>query len=50
MGVSRRPGERLFFGNVSQSLLENDEFSILFVASEAYAAETRPAEKEEVAR
>jgi Kef-type K+ transport system membrane component KefB/nucleotide-binding universal stress UspA family protein len=50
MGVSRRPGDRLFFGNVSQALLENDEFSILFVASEAYAAETRPAEKEEVAR
>jgi Kef-type K+ transport system membrane component KefB/nucleotide-binding universal stress UspA family protein len=50
MGVSRRPGDRLFFGNVSQSLLENDEFSILFVASEAYAAEARPAEKEEVAR
>lgn len=50
MGVSRRPGDRLFFGNVSQALLENEEFSILFVASEAYAAEARPAEKEEVAR
>ncbi|HVX99224.1 MAG TPA: cation:proton antiporter [Pseudorhodoplanes sp.] len=50
MGVSRRPGERLFFGRVAQSILENDEFSILFVASEAYAAEARPAEKEEVAR
>ncbi len=50
MGVSRRPGERLFFGNVAQSLLENEEFSILFVASESYSAESRPTEKEEVAR
>jgi nucleotide-binding universal stress UspA family protein len=50
MGVSRRPGDRLFFGRVAQSMLESDEFSILFVASESYSAEARPAEKEEVAR
>ncbi len=50
MGVSRRPGDRLFFGNVAQAILENEEFSILFVASEAYAQEARPPEKEEVAR
>jgi len=50
MGVSRRPGDRLFFGRVAQSVLENKEFSILFVASESYSAEARPAEKEEVAR
>lgn len=46
MGVSRRPGERLFFGRVAQAILENDEFSILFVASEAYAAEARSTERE----
>ena len=33
MGVSRRPGEKLFFGDTAASLLENSESSLLFVAS-----------------
>ncbi|MGH6683224.1 MAG: cation:proton antiporter [Pseudolabrys sp.] len=33
MGVSRRPGEKLFFGDTAASLLENAEASLLFVAS-----------------
>jgi nucleotide-binding universal stress UspA family protein len=33
MGVGRRPGEKLFFGDTASSLLENAECSLLFVAS-----------------
>jgi nucleotide-binding universal stress UspA family protein len=33
MGVTRRPGEALFFGNVAAAILESSERSILFVAS-----------------
>ena len=33
MGVTRRPGEVLFFGNVATAILESSERSILFVAS-----------------
>jgi len=33
MGVSRRPGEKLFFGDTAAVLLENSKRSLLFVAS-----------------
>ncbi len=33
MGVGRRPGEKLFFGDTASSLLENAACSLLFVAS-----------------
>jgi Kef-type K+ transport system membrane component KefB/nucleotide-binding universal stress UspA family protein len=33
MGVGRRPGEKLFFGNTASSLLEEAECSLLFLAS-----------------
>jgi nucleotide-binding universal stress UspA family protein len=33
MGVTRRPGDTLFFGNVATAILESSERSILFVAS-----------------
>jgi nucleotide-binding universal stress UspA family protein len=33
MGVTRRPGEALLFGNVATAVLESSERSILFVAS-----------------
>jgi nucleotide-binding universal stress UspA family protein len=33
MGVGRRPGERLFFGDTAAALLEKSEHSLLFVAS-----------------
>jgi K+:H+ antiporter len=33
MGVSRRPGEKLFFGDIAAALLEKSERSLLFVAS-----------------
>jgi Kef-type K+ transport system membrane component KefB/nucleotide-binding universal stress UspA family protein len=33
MGVSRRPGEKLFFGNTASAVLENAKASLLFVAS-----------------
>ena len=33
MGVTRRPGKSLFFGNVATAILESSERSILFVAS-----------------
>lgn len=33
MGVGRRPGEKLFFGDTASSLLEKAECSLLFVAS-----------------
>ena len=32
-GVSRRPGETLFFGNVAAAVLERCDTAILFVAS-----------------
>jgi len=33
MGVGRRPGEKLFFGDTAAALLEKSERSLLFVAS-----------------
>jgi hypothetical protein len=33
MGVARRPGENLFFGDTATALLEKAERSLLFVAS-----------------
>jgi nucleotide-binding universal stress UspA family protein len=33
MGVSRRPGETLFFGNVAEAVLEGSDRTLLFVAS-----------------
>jgi nucleotide-binding universal stress UspA family protein len=33
MGVSRRPGEKLFFGDTASALLADAECSLLFVAS-----------------
>jgi Kef-type K+ transport system membrane component KefB/nucleotide-binding universal stress UspA family protein len=33
MGVGRRPGERLFFGDTAHALLEKSERSLLFLAS-----------------
>ena len=33
LGVGRRPGERLFFGDTATALLEKSERSLLFVAS-----------------
>ena len=33
MGVGRRPGEKLFFGDTAAALLEKSEHSLLFVAS-----------------
>jgi Kef-type K+ transport system membrane component KefB/nucleotide-binding universal stress UspA family protein len=33
MGVSRRPGEKLFFGDTAAALVEKSERSLLFVAS-----------------
>jgi len=33
LGVSRRPGETLFFGNIAAVLLERCDTAILFVAS-----------------
>jgi nucleotide-binding universal stress UspA family protein len=33
LGVSRRPGETLFFGNTAESVLDRSDISNLFVAS-----------------
>jgi nucleotide-binding universal stress UspA family protein len=33
MGVGRRPGEKLFFGDTASALLEEAECSLLLVAS-----------------
>ena len=33
MGVSRRPGDKLFFGDTAAAVLENSPASIVFVAS-----------------
>jgi nucleotide-binding universal stress UspA family protein len=33
IGVGRRPGEKLFFGDTAANLLEKSENSLLFVAS-----------------
>ncbi|MGC1467533.1 MAG: universal stress protein, partial [Pseudolabrys sp.] len=33
MGVARRPGEKLFFGDTAAAILEKSEASVLFVAS-----------------
>jgi nucleotide-binding universal stress UspA family protein len=33
MGVGRRPGDKLFFGDTAAALLANSEHSLVFVAS-----------------
>jgi hypothetical protein len=33
LGVSRRPGETLFFGNMAAAVLERCDTAILFVAT-----------------
>ena len=33
MGVGRRPGEKLFFGDTAASLLEKAKMSLVFVAT-----------------
>ena len=33
MGVGRRPGDKLFFGETAAALLDDSECSLLFVAS-----------------
>jgi nucleotide-binding universal stress UspA family protein len=33
MGVGRRPGDKLFFGDTAAALLEKSKSSLLFVAS-----------------
>jgi hypothetical protein len=33
MGVSRRPGEKLFFGDTAAALMEKSERLLLFAAS-----------------
>jgi len=38
MGVSPRPGEQLFFGEVPADLLERSPCSLVFVASEPAAS------------
>ena len=38
MGVNRRPGETLFFGNVAAAVLERSQRSILLVSSPRSAA------------
>jgi nucleotide-binding universal stress UspA family protein len=43
LGVSPRPGEELFFGEVAAELLERVECSILFVSSEPFGTAAAPA-------
>jgi len=38
MGVSRRPGDRLSFGDVADTLLEDARCSLLFIAPQARGA------------
>jgi nucleotide-binding universal stress UspA family protein len=33
MGVSRRPGDKLFFGDTASAVLENSSATVVFVAS-----------------
>ena len=33
LGVSRRPGDTLFFGNTALAVLDNSDIPVLFVAS-----------------
>jgi len=33
MGVSRRPGDKLFFGETAAGVIENSPISVVFVAS-----------------
>ena len=42
MGVSPRPGDQLFFGQVPAELLERAKCSVLFVASEPAIAAAEP--------
>jgi Kef-type K+ transport system membrane component KefB/nucleotide-binding universal stress UspA family protein len=44
MGVSPRPGDQLFFGEVPAELLERAKCSVLFVASEPPTTEPEPRE------
>ena len=48
MGVSPRPGDQLFFGEVPAELLERAECSVLFVASEPPTPEPEPRKTEAV--
>ena len=49
VGVSPRPGEALFFGQVAAELLDNAECSLLMVASEPFVASAdRDAKTEEL--
>jgi len=40
MGVSRRPGEKLFFGNAARSVLERAKCSVMFLAGAQAAQQT----------
>jgi K+:H+ antiporter len=42
MGVSPRPGDQLFFGQVAAELLERSPCSVLFVASEPSTSAAAP--------
>jgi nucleotide-binding universal stress UspA family protein len=33
MGVNRRPGETLFFGNVAAAVLQQSKVSVLFISN-----------------
>ena len=48
MGVSPRPGDQLFFGEVPAELLDRAECSVLFVASEPPTPEPEPRKTEAV--
>jgi nucleotide-binding universal stress UspA family protein len=45
MGVNRRPGDTLFFGDVAAAVLENSRRSILFVSSAGSLAPAQPPAK-----
>jgi Kef-type K+ transport system membrane component KefB/nucleotide-binding universal stress UspA family protein len=45
MGVNRRPGDALFFGNVAAAILEKSRRSILFVSSAGSIGSAQPAGK-----
>jgi nucleotide-binding universal stress UspA family protein len=46
MGVNRRPGETLFFGNVAAAVLEKSRRSILFVSGSGSIGPAQPAGKQ----
>ena len=49
MGVSPRPGDQLFFGQVPAELLERAECSVLFVASEPPTSAQSPEKSRDLA-